>query len=168
MFLWYFCDFVSNICTYLWPRWAIEQWILAGGGCQSEVKGILQGVEWWRMQLAMQLGPNFFLKFFPGIPLSAYLLPSHTRKGYMGLAASRKCNSNVNLLVDQIQKWNQYRNSITGSCLELLLTGGYWWPGAGVEKFPNLLPGVSHSLTESHTDPILSVSRTKYNININL
>ena len=42
--------------------------------------------------------------------------------------------------------WIPDRNTTDG-LFGLLLTGGYWWTWAEVQKFPNLLPAVSHTHT---------------------
>ena len=63
------------ISTYLWSRWAIERWILAG--CQSKVRRILRGLSGaacnWQCNWGPNFfGPNFFLAYLslPYLPLA--------------------------------------------------------------------------------------------------
>ena len=63
----------------------------------------------------------------------------HTPKTFATTRAPAVLKSrNTNLIPD--------RNTTDG-LFGLLLTGGYWWTWAEVQKFPNLLPAVSHTHT---------------------
>ena len=151
LYLYLYLYFI-HISTYLWwSRWAIERWILAG--CQSKVRSILRGVEWCRMQLAMQLGPKFFTQTFPLAYLSYLLPPPIQGKVIWGSGRFKelhfKCESFGRWWNTEIQIWTDVEIQLLWKWFACFWQEdkSRYWPWAEVEKFSNLLLSLSVTCT---------------------